>query len=295
MSPAQTKDLESPTLPFDQLEMDPNFNARTQYDAKKLQELADSIKEHGQNTPLKVRKNGGTKFVVTEGHRRYRAFEMLNWGKKPVKIIFEDVSEKDAYISNLVENENRDDVSSYDFGKRCAELEAGITARDGKVVKVERKELALKTGKSVAHIGNLIRAYNNLSEDARKVWQKGFTAGGKRHELPLSFVFSLARTEDGETLTDEEQAEEIAELIEMAEKADGEGGKKRKKKSAKDDVEAQGATKAEMRDVLECLLKRLDDDKPTGKVKAFLDGKIDALKYALGLVKRPTVMRGSYE
>ena len=51
----------SQTIAFSKIDADMLFNVRTQYDEQGIKDLADSIEAQGLETPLKVRKNGGTK------------------------------------------------------------------------------------------------------------------------------------------------------------------------------------------------------------------------------------------
>lgn len=307
-SPAPTF-LATPTIPFIKLEADLDFNIRTEYDARELQELQDSIAAHGQNTPIKVRANGGTKFKVVEGFRRYMAFERLKWGGKPVKVDFvEFKDEAEAYLSNMIENEARAEVSGFDFAKRCYELDQGIVLKrkgpDGKLqeitVKVDKKDIAARTTKSASHVGNLIRSFKNASADVKKVWQKGFMAGGKRHEIALADIFMLSRLEDGKPLSEEEQDKALAEIIAAKEaEMEATGGKrKRRTKAQMEAAEAggSGATpKGELRDTLELLKNRIEDDGLKGLDRAYAEGKVQGIRYALGEISRKGVTPNTYK
>lgn len=298
---------ETPTVPFHLLAVEQGFNVRTQYDDKEIKALAESIKEHGQNTPLKVHRNGGTKLIIDEGHRRYLAMQLLGWKSEPVKIDLAHFdTQAERYLANLVENENRQDVSTYDFAKRCAELSEGIALvvdgkPSGEVVKVDLKEIAKRTSKSLSHIQNLVRCYKNMTEDARAVWANGFVAGKKRQELPLAVVFELGKSEGGEPVAEEEQEKILGNYITKVQATMEETGGKRKRRSKKELAAAnedKPAAISEIRDALELFEARAkDDDAPKkGSVAdAFLKGQIMALRYVTGEITLRGFQASSYK
>ena len=76
----------------------PNPNQpRTHFDEKELQELAESIREHGVLQPLLVRKDGKG-YQIIAGERRYQASKLAEITEVPV--IVKDV---DSFIGALYE------------------------------------------------------------------------------------------------------------------------------------------------------------------------------------------------
>lgn len=69
-------------VPFSQLVLVDGLNIRTDYGD--LQQLCKSIEEVGIKVPLQGRRDGNT-FYVTDGHRRYKAMEML--AEKGIEVI----------------------------------------------------------------------------------------------------------------------------------------------------------------------------------------------------------------
>lgn len=341
-------------VPYNAIVVNTPFNIRTMYPEAEIRELADSIQEDGQETPLKVRYDEDGQIHLVSGFRRSMAFKLLKWGSKDVEVSFRadpkdkktksgaNVGERmlGAFMSNLRENLNRSDVTYHDLAKRYWELEQGIHVDDagnvvaapsaeapeevsadddGKdesknktkknkkgdrgdavsaspiahLVKTDRKSIAATTGHSISHIGNLIRAWKNLSDDSKKVWQRGFTAAGKRHDLPLDIVFMLAKGDDGEPLNDERQADVLSRYIEAIEK---QGGKRtRTKKSKKDDdSDSDGNTPATKAELGECLGKLYEVESEGGLSKveeAFLKGKIHMARIAVGDIGPQNVLR----
>jgi ParB family transcriptional regulator, chromosome partitioning protein len=93
---------------------DPN-QPRQFFDEEDLEELASSIREHGQLVPILVRPdpNGERSYIIIGGERRYRAFERL--GRPRIQgIIRRDVDEKKSRELALVDNLQRVDLSPFE-------------------------------------------------------------------------------------------------------------------------------------------------------------------------------------
>ena len=117
------------------------------YDADRLQDLLQSMREHGQTTPGMVRPFGGEggKFQIVFGRRRLAAAKLL--GVK-FRAIVRDLSDEQAIVIQGEENANRDDLS---FIEKCVfafgQEEAGF--------KREVICASLATGKS--HISEMLQ------------------------------------------------------------------------------------------------------------------------------------------
>ncbi|MDE1992928.1 MAG: plasmid partitioning protein RepB [Rhizobiaceae bacterium] len=85
------------------------------YEPDKLQELVQSMREHGQTTPGMVRPVNGAsgKFQIVFGRRRLAAAKLL--GIK-FKAIVRDLTDEQAIVIQGEENANRDDLS---FIEKC--------------------------------------------------------------------------------------------------------------------------------------------------------------------------------
>lgn len=84
---------------------------RQEFNREKLQELANSIKEGDLLQPIVVRLNGNNIHEIVAGERRYRAFQILKEPKIP-SIILDIKDDTDALEKSLVENLQRDDLTS---------------------------------------------------------------------------------------------------------------------------------------------------------------------------------------
>jgi ParB family transcriptional regulator, chromosome partitioning protein len=95
---------------------------RTDFDPVSLQELAESIKQHGIIQPIAVTKDlhypdDPTKFLIVAGERRYRAFQLLGRVTIPAVITSGDPAE-----IALIENIQRENLHPLDEARGLANL-----------------------------------------------------------------------------------------------------------------------------------------------------------------------------
>ncbi len=114
---------------------------------EKLEELAQSIKEHGLLEPLVVRRKGDDLFEIIAGERRWRACQRA--GLKEALVVVRDVSSKNAFELAIIENIQREDLDPIEFAEALDRLvkEHGYT----------QDTLAQKLGKDRSTIANALR------------------------------------------------------------------------------------------------------------------------------------------
>jgi len=93
---------------------------RQHFDDKALEELAQSIREHGVIEPLVVRRKGPDEFEIIAGERRWRAAQRA--GLREVLVVVRDVSTRDAYELALIENVQRADLDPIEFAEALERL-----------------------------------------------------------------------------------------------------------------------------------------------------------------------------
>lgn len=81
---------------------------RKDFDQEKLQELADSIRQHGVVQPILLRQNG-ERYVIVAGERRFRAARLAGLEKVPA--IVKDLDEAQVMEVALIENLQREDLN----------------------------------------------------------------------------------------------------------------------------------------------------------------------------------------
>ena len=122
---------------------------RQHFDPQKLEELAQSIREHGLVEPLVVRRlpGGGDKLELVAGERRWRALQKA--GLREALVVVKDVSAKDAFELALIENVQREDLNPIELAEAFDRLvrEHGYT----------QEALAARLGKDRTSIANGLR------------------------------------------------------------------------------------------------------------------------------------------
>ena len=81
---------------------------RKDFDQEKLQELADSIRQHGVVQPILLRQNG-ERYVIVAGELRFRAARLAGLEKVPA--IVKDLDEAQVMEVALIENLQREDLN----------------------------------------------------------------------------------------------------------------------------------------------------------------------------------------
>lgn len=122
------------------------FQPRKNFDETALQELADSIKEHGIIQPLVVRKTSFG-YDILAGERRYRAAKIA--GLETVPVVEKDFDDKQMQELAILENIQREDL---DVIEEARGYEALIQKFDW-----TQQILAERMGKSRSHITNILR------------------------------------------------------------------------------------------------------------------------------------------
>lgn len=105
-------------LPLDIIDPNP-YQARQAFNMGGLQELADSIREHGVLEPILVRPVGA-RFEIVAGERRYRASAIAGRGAIAARIM--ELDAQQAAIITALENLQREDLDIEDEGRQFAYL-----------------------------------------------------------------------------------------------------------------------------------------------------------------------------
>jgi len=122
------------------------YQPRKHFDAEAIQELRQSIQEHGIIQPLTLRKSIKG-FDIIAGERRYRAAVEANL--KTVPAIIKTFTDKEMMEIALIENLQREDLNPLE--------EATAYKKLMKELELTQEELAKKLGKSRPHIANHLR------------------------------------------------------------------------------------------------------------------------------------------
>ena len=97
-------------IPIENIELDYR-NPRQDFTKESLEELADSLKKHGQLQPIVVRRKGN-KYELVIGERRVRAAVYADIPRLRAEIV--DLSDAEADARRLIENIHRRDLSVWE-------------------------------------------------------------------------------------------------------------------------------------------------------------------------------------
>lgn len=113
---------------------------------EQLQELVESIREHGIVQPLICRKNG-EQFELIAGERRWRASQIL--GLTEVPVLVREASDRDVLELALIENLQRADLNPIEEAKAFLRLADEFS--------MKQEDIAKRVGISRASVANTLR------------------------------------------------------------------------------------------------------------------------------------------
>lgn len=132
------------------------FQPRIRFDENAINELAESIKEHGVIQPIVVRPIVD-KYEIIAGERRYKASVLA--GKKTIPAIVTDFNDKESAEIALIENVQRQNLTPIEEAVSYKKiLDMGYLTQN---------QLADKLGKDQSTVANKLRLLN-LDEDVQE-------------------------------------------------------------------------------------------------------------------------------
>jgi ParB family transcriptional regulator, chromosome partitioning protein len=147
---------------------------RTVFDAKHLEELANSIETHGIIQPLLVRRKGSD-YELIAGERRLRAAKLAGLAEVPA--IVQDYADERILELALIENIQREDLNPIETAQALHRLQAEM--------KLSHEEIAARTGKDRTTITNLIRLLKLPNEVQLLVAERRLSMGHARAILGI--------------------------------------------------------------------------------------------------------------
>lgn len=146
-APLPAADSSAPaSLPLGQLQPG-RYQPRTRMDETALQELAESIRQHGLMQPIVVRPIAASRWEIIAGERRFRAARLAGLAEVPV--IVREVADEQALALALIENIQREDLNPLEEAQAIRRLiaEFGYT----------HEQAAESIGRSRSATSNLLR------------------------------------------------------------------------------------------------------------------------------------------
>ena len=217
------------------------FQPRRVFDEEKLQELAQSIKEHGLTQPIVVVYDAGLdKYEIVVGERRFRATQLAGLTEIDA-IVHNHLGDKEMCALALIENIQREDLNPIEtaLGYRNLMNKFYITQTD----------LASYCGKSKAAISNSLRLLD-LEPEIQQALQEGTLSEG--HGRALLMVTDPAKRDllfkkmNGSKMS-VRQAEEAARALMFPAKPAAKQTKPAEVASFENDLQSALGTKVEVK------------------------------------------------
>jgi len=162
------------SLPLSQVECNAD-QPRKRFDDAALDELADSIREHGILQPLTVRRLGTGYYQIIAGERRWRAARLAGLTEVPA-IVIEADDRKTTELA-LIENLQREDLDPLEEAEGYKKLMDSY--------QMTQEDVANRVGKSRSAVANALRLLG-LCPEVRALVEEGKLSGGHaRALLPL--------------------------------------------------------------------------------------------------------------
>ncbi|WP_339252666.1 ParB/RepB/Spo0J family partition protein [Sporosarcina sp. FSL W8-0480] len=147
------------------------YQPRKIFDENAIQELSESIKEHGILQPIIVRKVG-TMYEIVVGERRFRAAKIA--GLKEIPAVVRQLTDEESMEMAILENLQREDLTPIEEAEAYQKLMDNLS--------LTQEQLAFRLGKSRPHIANHIRLLS-LPEKVRNMITDGKLSMGHGRTL----------------------------------------------------------------------------------------------------------------
>ncbi|MBQ9950187.1 MAG: ParB/RepB/Spo0J family partition protein [Clostridia bacterium] len=193
---------------------------RKDFDEEKLNELCESIKQHGVVQPIIVTKRGD-RYLIVAGERRYRASRLA--GLTEVPAIIREMAENEVLEIALIENIQREDLNPVEeaIAVRYLMQQQSLT----------QEQVAQKLGKNRTTITNCLRILN-LPDSIHQYIRNGELQMG--HAKVLLSAKEEMREELATRAAEEGWTVKMLESKVLGEKKTKEPSAKRKKEDLRD-------------------------------------------------------------
>ncbi len=153
-----------------------HLQPRSYFDPKRIEELAQSIKEKGVIQPILVRPTTLDQYELIAGERRFRAVKHL--GLREIPAIIRRVADGDVLEMSIIENIQREELNALEEAKAYRRLvqEFGMS----------QDLIAERVGKDKTSISNLLRILNLPQKIQDYLQQNMISFGHARAILSLS-------------------------------------------------------------------------------------------------------------
>lgn len=191
---------------------------RRVFNADRISELADSIKQFGVLQPILVRAIDGEdgKYAIVAGERRWRAAQIAQLHEVPINIL--DMDELAAYKVSLIENLQREDLDPVEEASGYKRLIDSYGQ--------SQEDVAKSVGKSRPHVANMLRLLA-LPMEVQKYLSNGeLSMGHARALIPADDPVALAKEVISKGLSVRQTEKMVAEYSGREQKSRGDSSSK---------------------------------------------------------------------
>ena len=161
------------------------FQPRIRFNEIELDELADSIRQHGVMQPIVVRQNSGG-YELIAGERRWRASQRA--GLTDLPAIVRDLDDQQVAALALIENIQREQLTAIEQARALARMRDQFS--------MDQTALAAMISSSRSNVANLLRLLN-LVKDVQTMLEDGrLEMGHARALLPLPEIMQQKAAEE---------------------------------------------------------------------------------------------------
>ena len=162
-------------LPIEKLRVNP-YQPRKTFNEESLQELAESIKEHGVIQPIIVKKSIKD-YEIVAGERRFRASKIA--GKTTIPCIIREFTDEQMMEIAVLENLQREDLNSIEEALGLESLMKNLN--------LTQEQVAKRVGKSRSYITNMLGLLT-LPTEVKELVKQG--------KISTSHARTLSKLED---------------------------------------------------------------------------------------------------
>ena len=156
-------------IALDKIYPNPDQPRRT-FDEEALEELAQSIKEHGVISPITLRKNASNNYMIIAGERRYRASKMA--GLETIPAYVRTAKDEQVMEWALIENIQREDLNAIEIALAYQKLMDDH--------QLTQEKMADRVGKKRATVANYLRLLKLPAEIQLGIKEKKIDMGHAR-------------------------------------------------------------------------------------------------------------------
>lgn len=161
------------------------FQPRTRFNELELDELSDSIRQHGVMQPVVVRQTVRG-YELIAGERRWRASQRA--GLAVIPVLVRDLDDQQVAALALIENIQREQLTAIEQARALARMRDQFS--------MDQTALATMISSSRSNVANLLRLLN-LSQGVQSMLEEGrLEMGHARALLPLPENMQVKTAED---------------------------------------------------------------------------------------------------